>query len=310
MQPQSLSVVAGSPAVFSVAATGTAPLTYQWRKGGINIAGQTALSYTIAATVVGDAGSYDVVIFNTAGSATSAVATLTVNPAPVAPGITTPPLSQVVVAGSPVTFTVAVTGTAPLAYQWRKGGVNLVGQAASSYTIAATVVGDAGSYDVIVSNIAGSAASSLATLTVNPAPVAPGITTPPLSQVVTAGSPVTFTVAATGTAPLAYQWMRNGSAINGATASTYIFTASYADTGAAYSVTVSNLAGVITSVPATLIVNLKSTDLNADGVVNVLDLAYFFKFYAPGVPVSSSPADLNGDGYVDDADLALLLAGM
>jgi hypothetical protein len=228
----------------------------------------------------------------------------------VAPGITTPPLSQVVTAGSPVTFTVAATGTAPLAYQWRKGGINLAGQTASACTIAATVVSDAGSYDVVVSNAAGSATSAVALLTVNPAPVAPGITTPPLSQVVTAGSPVTFTVAATGTAPLAYQWLRNGSAINGAVASTYTLTASYADTGAAFSVSVSNLAGVVTSVPAILTVNIKTPDLNADGAINVLDLAYFFKSFAPGVPVSGFPADLNGDGFVDDLDLALLLAGM
>jgi hypothetical protein len=310
LQPQSQSVVAGSPAVFSVAATGTSPLTYQWRKGGINLAGQTASSYTIAATVLGDAGNYDVVVSSAAGNANSAVATLTVNPAPVAPGITTPPQSQVVTSGTPVTFTVAATGTAPLAYQWRKGGINLAGQTASSYAIAATVVGDAGSFDVVVSNTAGRATSAAALLTVNPAPVAPGITTQPQNQVVTAGSPVTFMVVASGTAPLVYQWLKNGSGVAGATTSTYASTASLADNAAVFSVTVSNAGGLATSAAAILTVNLKSSDLNADGVVSVLDLAFFFRSYAPGVPAPNSPADLNGDGYVDEADLALLLAGM
>src|SRR4029077_14776994 len=93
---------------------------------------------------------------------------------------------------------------------------------AASYTTPVTTTADSGStFRVVVTNTAGSVTSSAATLTVNTAPVAPTITTQPVNQTVTAGQTATFTVAATGTAPLSYQWRKNGTAISGATSSTY-----------------------------------------------------------------------------------------
>jgi hypothetical protein len=78
-QPLSQSVNAGQTATFTVAASGTAPFTYQWRKNGVAIAGATASGYTTPATVSGDSGStYSVVLTNSVGSATSGNATLTV----------------------------------------------------------------------------------------------------------------------------------------------------------------------------------------------------------------------------------------
>src|SRR5262249_57601079 len=89
-QPANQTVSAGQRASCSVVATGTAPLSYQWQKNGVNIAGATATSYTTPATTTSDNGAtFDVVVSNTAGSATSNAATLTVNAAPVAPTITT-----------------------------------------------------------------------------------------------------------------------------------------------------------------------------------------------------------------------------
>jgi len=76
-------VTAGQTATFTVVAAGTAPLSYQWQKNGVNIAGATSGSYTTPATTTSDSGStFDVVVSNTAGTVTSAAATLTVNPAP------------------------------------------------------------------------------------------------------------------------------------------------------------------------------------------------------------------------------------
>jgi hypothetical protein len=72
-----VTVAAGSPASFSVTATGTGPLSYQWRFNGTPIAGATASTYTIATTSAGDVGNYDVVVSNAAGPTQSAVATLT-----------------------------------------------------------------------------------------------------------------------------------------------------------------------------------------------------------------------------------------
>jgi hypothetical protein len=180
-----------------------------------------------------------------------------VNPAPASPTITTQPVSQTVTAGQTATFTVVAAGTAPLSYQWQKNGVAISGATSSSYTTPATTTSDSGStFAVVVSNTAGTVTSTAATLTVNPAPVSPTITTQPASQTVTAGQTATFTVVASGTAPLSYQWRKNGVAISGATSSSYTTPATAtSDSGSTFSVVVSNTAGTVTSSAATLTVN-------------------------------------------------------
>ena len=220
-QPASQTVTAGQTASFSVAATGTAPLSYQWNKNGVAIPGVTSSSYTTPATTTSDNGTQlTVLVSNTAGSVTSNVAILSVSAASVAPSITTQPGSQTVTAGQTASFSVAATGTAPLSYQWNKNGVAIPGATSSSYTTPATTSSDNGAqFTVLVSNATGSVTSNAAILTVSAAPVAPAITTQPASQTVTAGQTASFSVAATGTAPLSYQWRKNGVAISGATLS-------------------------------------------------------------------------------------------
>ena len=170
-QPASQTVTAGQTATFSVVATGTAPLNYQWQKNGTNISGATSASYTTAATTSADSGStFDVVVNNSAGSVTSTAATLTVTAAAVAPTITTQPANQTVTAGQTATFSVTATGTAPLSYQWQKNGANITGATSAGYTTPATTAADSGSkFDVVVSNTAGSVTSNAASLTVNAA---------------------------------------------------------------------------------------------------------------------------------------------
>jgi hypothetical protein len=90
-----------------------------------------------------------------------------VAPTPVAPSITSQPASQTVVAGSPVTFTVAATGSP--SYQWQVNSRNIAGATSASYQIAAAAVSDAGTYTCVVTNQAGSVSAS-ASLTVTPAP--------------------------------------------------------------------------------------------------------------------------------------------
>jgi hypothetical protein len=258
MQPVSQAVTAGQTASFTVVAAGTAPLSYQWQKSGVNIAGATAASYTTPATTTSDNGaSFAVVVSNTAGTVTSAAATLTVNAAAVAPTITTQPASQTVTAGQTASFTVVATGTAPLSYQWQRSGVNIAGATAASYTTPATTTSDNGAtFRVVVSNTAGTVTSGAAALTVNAAAVAPTITMQPASQAVTAGQTASFTVVATGTAPLNYQWQKSGVNIAGATAASYTTPATTtSDNGASFDVVVSNTAGTVTSAAATLTVN-------------------------------------------------------
>jgi hypothetical protein len=115
-------------------------------------------------------------------------------------------------------------------------------------------------------------------------------------------------VLAGGTGPLAFQWRKNGLDIPGArTSSLTLPNVALGDEGS-YQVLVTNSKGSVLSAVATLKVLTIVYDLSADGSVNVLDLAWLLKHFAPGVPVTNSPADLNADGFVDDADLALLLA--
>src|SRR5712691_11334709 len=257
-QPGNQIVTAGQTATFTVVATGTVPLAYQWQKNGANISGATSVSYTTPATTTADSGSaFAVVVTNTAGTVTSAAATLTVNPAPVAPAITTQPVNQTVTAGQTATFTVVATGTAPLGYQWQKNGASIAGATAASYTTPATTTADSGSaFTVVVTNTAGTVTSAAATLTVNPAPVAPAITSQPANQTVTAGQTATFTVVATGTAPLSYQWHKNGANISGATSASYTTPATTStDNGSTFRAVVSNSVGSVTSNASTLTLN-------------------------------------------------------
>src|SRR5437016_11102950 len=237
-QPAGQTVTVGQTATFTVAATGTAPLSYQWRKNGVAIAGMTSSSYTIPAATTADNGAqFTVVLSNSGGSVTSSVAMLTVSAASVAPSITTQPASQTVTAGQTAMFSVTATGTAPLTYQWKKNSVAIAGATSSSYTTPATTSSDNGAqFSVAVSNTTGSVTSNAATLTVNAAAVAPSIMTQPTSQTVTAGQTASFTVIANGTAPLTYQWKKNNVAISGATSSSYTTPATTSsDNGAQFS---------------------------------------------------------------------------
>jgi hypothetical protein len=153
-------------------------------------------------------------------------------------------------------------------YQWQKNGAAITGATNSSYSTPVTTVSDSGSqFTVTVSNNFGSVTSNPALLTVNAAMSAPVITIQPNSQAVTAPSSAVFSAAATGTAPMSYQWKRNGLSISGASGPTYITPAtSTSDNGAAFSVVISNAAGSTTSVAATLSVALATTILLSPNV--------------------------------------------
>jgi hypothetical protein len=251
-QPSSQTVVSGQAATFSVVATGTAPLSYQWKKSGINIAGATSASYTTPATTSSDNSSqFEVNVSNSAGSITSTAAMLSVNSPP---SITTQPANQTVTAGQTATFSVVAAGTTPLGYQWQKASVNIPGANSSSYTTSAVASSDSGSqFQVVVSNMAGSVTSTAATLTVTSSP---SITTQPASQTVIAGQTATFVVVAFGTAPLSYQWQKGGANISGANSASYTTPATVSsDSGSQFQVTVSNASGSATSTAATLIVH-------------------------------------------------------
>lgn len=157
-------VPAGSYIYFSITASGTAPLSYQWKKNGVNITGATSDTYPISSVQSSDAGSYSVTVTNSVGSVTSNTATLTVS-TPVS--ITSQPTAQTVNAGQQATFSVTATGSATITYQWRKNGTNISGATSSTLTISSAQVANAGSYDVVVSNPAGSVTSNSVMLSIN-----------------------------------------------------------------------------------------------------------------------------------------------
>ena len=248
-QPAALSVVAGKAAAFTVVATGSATLTYQWQKNGTDISGATASTYTIPATSIGDSGArFLVVVSNSAGKATSNPAILTVTAAPVQPTITTQPSSQTAAKGKTASFSVVATGTDPLTYQWKKNGTDIAGATASTYTTPAVADGDNGArFLVVVRNEGGSETSSEAVLS----DVA--IATQPAAQTGGADKTATFSVVAAGTGPFTYQWKKNGTDIAGAKSSTYTTPViADGDNGAQFSVVVGNSAGSVTSSNAVL----------------------------------------------------------
>ncbi len=265
-QPSNQTATAGQTATFTVAATGTAPLSYQWQKNNSNIMNApNSPSYTTPTLATGDSGStFQVVVSNGVNPpAMSNSATLTVNAAPVAPSITAQPANVTVNAGATATFTVVATGTAPLSYQWQENNANIMNAPNSpSYTTPTLAAGDSGkTFRVIVSNgVNPAATSNSATLTVNPASVAPSITTQPVNVTVTAGLPAMFTVVATGTPAPTYQWQtvvnNIGTNIAGAISASYsIASTTTGESGTQLQVVVSNSAGNLTSNVVTLTVN-------------------------------------------------------
>lgn len=167
------------------------------------------------------------------------------------PTIITHPASLTVVQGHNAASAVAAESPSPLAYQWRFNGENLPGATRANYTRLNAQPADAGGYSVVVSNAFGAVTSSVATLTVVISPV---IAAAPQSQVVTQSVNVTFTVTASGTEPLAYQWHFNNQPLTGATDSELILNNVQPGQAGNYSVVVSNFAQAVTSAPAALTV--------------------------------------------------------
>jgi Immunoglobulin I-set domain/von Willebrand factor type A domain/Putative Ig domain len=209
-QPQGgLIRITGTNVSFSVTALGLAPIRYQWRLNGLNLAngaritGANGADLTVSALLVADSGSYDVVVTNLYAAATSQVATLTVF-AP--PGIAVPPANLAIITGSNANFSVTPTGSAPLSFRWIKDGTPLSnsgrisGATNNTLTITAATTNDAGGYSVLITNIVGSVTSPVATLTVLVPPTITSATSAAGKQ----GTFFSFTNTATGTLAITF----------------------------------------------------------------------------------------------------------
>jgi hypothetical protein len=258
-------VFAGEPARFYGYGICTTVAKFQWYRNGVLIPGATQYSYTYLAPIEDNGAKYTFAITcaspnNPAGvSVTSNPATLTVAK-PSAPSITTQPQSQTISQGQTAIFIANATGSQPLSYQWYKNGIAIANANSIIYTTPAATLTDNGAvYSVTVTNPYGKATSSNASLTVQAVSAPSVITKQPANTVVYLGQQAIFSVVANDPLINKYQWLRNGVAIAGATGSIYLTPAvTAADNGARYSVTVTNIAGSVTSSEAVLTVSVTS----------------------------------------------------
>ncbi len=286
MQPTSQIKDAGLTVTFKVAASGTAPLFFQWHKDGVvlvddgKISGSASNTLTITNLLKADAGNYQVVVTNLFGSVTSQVASLSV----INLTLNTQPASQNKNAGSLAAFTVAASGTAPFWFQWFKDGAVLAeagkisGSSSNTLTITNLLKADAGNYQVVITNLFGSATSQVASLTV----IDPVVTVPPASQTKFAGAFASFEVSAAGTSPLSWQWQKDGVAlsdgvkITGSRANSLTVTNLLKADAGNYQVVVTNLFGSVTSQVASLsVINLTLNTQPASQNKNAGSLAAF-----------------------------------
>lgn len=230
-----------------------------------------------------------------------------------APNITSRPQSQMVLAGSDVSFTVAATGFGVLNYQWQSNAVPILGATEPILNLTNVSESTAADYSVVITNLLGSVTSASATLDVG---FAPAIATQPAAQTNLAGTSVEFFVATTGSPVLQYQWLFNGTNLPGATASNLVIAATgLADQGA-YSVVITNRFGSVTSDVAQLTVNAAAVisvppsnlavSLGNDAVFNVVvtgDPAPGVQWLFNGMPLTE------GGKYVGTTQTALTIIG-
>ena len=269
-QPSATNIPAGATAVFGVTVYGTFPLACQWQKDGRTMPGQTASVLTLTNARVSDEGTYRIIVTNAGGAITSLLARLTITPLPVAPAITVPPASLSATLGASAAFSVTVAGTPPLAFQWRFNGVNMPGKTNSALVLPAVATNQAGAYSVVVTNRAGSVSSPAATLWVD---VPPAITNAPHDLAIVPGDDATFSISATGTPPLSYQWLfrptQTGAPIlvAGATDPVLSLTNTAIDQAGWYAAVASNAGGSVTSLWRQLLVEPTSRRVKLDSAL-------------------------------------------
>ena len=256
-QPAKISATAGSSASFTVVASGTGTLAYQWMVNGAPIAGATTATLTLPNVQLTDAGTYSAVASSAYGSATSAGAVLTVSAGATAPIFQYQPNSTSVTVGGTASFSVGMVGSPPITYQWSKNGTAIPGATLSSLTFVTAKAADAGSFSVAITNPAGKVASSSATLGVSPVggpPVPVSIVLQPVPVSTTVGGAATFTVAVTGDASITYQWQKNQAPIAGATSPSFTVTDVQPSDAGTYYVMIANGFSAVISFPTPLVV--------------------------------------------------------
>ncbi len=235
-QPRSVTVTAGGTATFSVTATGTAPLAYQWKRNGVNIAGATSATLTLVNVTEAQAGTYTVVVSNAAGSVTSVAVNLTVLPAETLP--------RLAVARIEAGKQVEINFPTALGKKY----VVLRSVDLSSWAELAEFQGTGA--PLTLKETVAVPGRGFYRLRVEEAAAAPQIVVPPSSLSVPKGGTVNLTVQATGAQPLQYQWRKDGVDLVGKTAATLTLNSIQPAHAGYYTVVVSNAFGSVESQPA------------------------------------------------------------
>ncbi|MGE5419753.1 MAG: immunoglobulin domain-containing protein, partial [Chloroflexota bacterium] len=217
-QPVNTVVCQGSTAIISVAASGTAPLTYRWKYNNVNmtdagrISGSSTNELRISGSIDGDEGIYKCEVISPCGIVESSSVTLTVDPATT---ISIHPANQNIVLGTTAVFSVAASGII-ISYQWQKDGsplvedgIKIIGSTSAILRVTNVAVADAGSYRCVVTGKCGTLTSNPGILTVN-VPVT--ITASPADIDQCTGGSASFIVVATGSI-VSYRWMFNGTSL-------------------------------------------------------------------------------------------------
>lgn len=249
-QPAGATLQQGEFLSLFCATAGSSNVTYQWFQNGEPIAGARSSYYSLSNVAEIDSGVYTVTATNSAGTATSAPATITVVP-PGPPKILNQPRGSFLMVGQYAGLYVGAWSSSPLSYQWYKDGQPLAAQTTASLTIQGVTAADAGDYHVVVSNSQGSTTSDTATLSIGPTALPVPVSLQNAFAVV--GSYVSFTAAEPfGHGDVTYQWYHDGQPVPGAdTLALYLSSVTYADAGV-YFATISNDAGTVASQAAML----------------------------------------------------------
>ncbi len=264
-QPAGQTICVGRPFTLAVTATGLGTLRFQWLRNNTAVSGGSAATFTRASATAADAGSYTCRVSNNCGSVVSDAAVLVLGQAP---AITAQPRGTSACPGGSASFTIAANGQ-ELTFRWRRGtteladGGHISGVNSPELVISPVSPADAAiSYNCVVTGVCASVTSNNVALTVASAP---SIQTQPTNRTAAIGASVTFSLIATGTAPLTFQWRKDGSNLPGATTSSLTINPVQQASAAGYDCVVTNNCGSVTSNVATLTINTSPPPGNGSG---------------------------------------------